>query len=296
MFENKKILHFIEDNINKGKDLILTTVIETKGSTYAKAGNIFAVNSDMEYEGVLGSKYLHEKIFQISKEVLESKELRTFDSIPKDESSGHGTSKFLVQAFLHNEFYGALGVALDSFNKTLVRSIKQNSFEVIDKKTNIKLENEKFYQSIRKPFSLLIFGSGAHVKALIDMANILGWDVSIIDIKIEEEFVKDAKNVIKLDSIDDIYSFDFNSFDAATILSHSPKTDEHYLKALLDSSIDYIGMMGNKKNMARIRQEYSLENEKRFFAPIGLDIGSNTSEAIALSICAQIEANRHGKI
>ena len=55
-------------------------------------------------------------------------------------------------------------------------------------------------------------------------------------------------------------------------------------------------MMGNKKNMQRIKQEFVLQNDKRFFAPIGLDIGGNTHQAIALSICSQIEAQKNGRI
>ena len=48
--------------------------------------------------------------------------------------------------------------------------------------------------------------------------------------------------------------------------------------------------------MQRIKQEFSLEKNKRFFAPIGLDVGGNTHQAIALSICSQIEAQKNGKI
>ena len=38
------------------------------------------------------------------------------------------------------------------------------------------------------------------------------------------------------------------------------------------------------------------KNDERFFAPVGLDIGGNTHQSIALSICAQIEAKKNGKI
>ena len=48
--------------------------------------------------------------------------------------------------------------------------------------------------------------------------------------------------------------------------------------------------------MKRITEEFNLNNDKRFYAPIGLDIGGNTHQAIALSICAQIEAKKNGKI
>ncbi len=142
----------------------------------------------------------------------------------------------------------------------------------------------------------MIFGSGAHVTSLILMANLLGWETTIIDVEIHNEFVKEADRLIELKKLEDILSMDLNSFDASVILSHSPKTDDIYLKALINSNMNYIGMMGNKKNMQRIKKEFNLENDVRFFAPIGLDIGGNTHQAIALSICAQIEARKNKKI
>ena len=58
----------------------------------------------------------------------------------------------------------------------------------------------------------------------------------------------------------------------------------------------YIGLMGNRKNMQNKKEQFGLENDERFFAPVGLDIGGNTHQSIALSICAQIEAKKNGNI
>ncbi len=260
MFLDKKILDFIKNSKNKNLDIVVTSVIETLGSTYSKVGNMMLVNSQNEFIGVLGSPFLQNKILELSKIALEKKEINFFESIAKDESTGHGTSKYKIEPFFYEGNYKDL---------------------------------EKL---IKKPFSLLIFGSGAHVTSLIQMATLMGWETTVIDIKIKEEFVKDADNLIVLKNLEDILSMDLNSFNASVILSHSPKTDDIYLKALVNSNMNYIGMMGNKKNMQRIKKEFHLENDNRFFAPIGLDIGGNTHQAIALSICAQIEARKNGKI
>lgn len=260
MFLDKKILDFIENCKNKNLDIVVTSVEQTLGSTYSKVGNMMLVNSQNEFIGVLGSPFLQNKILELSKLSLEKKEINFFESIAKDESTGHGSSKYKIEPFFCDKNYKDL---------------------------------EKL---IKKPFSLLIFGSGAHVTSLVSMATLMGWKTTIIDIKIKEEFVKDADNLIELENLEDILSMDLNSFDASVILSHSPKTDDVYLKALINSNMNYIGMMGNKKNMQRIKKEFDLENDNRFFAPIGLDIGGNTHQAIALSICAQIEAKKNGKI
>lgn len=177
--------------------------------------------------------------------------------------------------------------------------MNQQVMELQNIKLNLFFYDEDYKnleKNLKKPFSLLIFGSGAHVTSLILMANLLGWETTIIDVEIHNEFVKEADTLIELKKLEDILSMDLNSFDASVILSHSPKTDDIYLKALINSNMNYIGMMGNKKNMQRIKKEFNLENDVRFFAPIGLDIGGNTHQAIALSICAQIEARKNKKI
>lgn len=260
MFANKDYLKFIEESKDKKLDIVITSVVETNGSTYAKVGNMMLVNSNNEFTGVLGSGFLQNKIIESSKEAMISKKTLYFESIPTDESSGHGNSKFKIEPF----FY-------------------ENSYDNISK-------------YIKKPYSILIFGSGAHVTSLISMANLMAWKTTIIDIKINKNYVNEADNLIEIQNIEDILYMDLNSYNAAIILSHNPKTDNTYLKALINSNIEYIGMMGNKKNMKRITEEFNLNNDKRFYAPIGLDIGGNTHQAIALSICAQIEAKKNGKI
>lgn len=87
-----------------------------------------------------------------------------------------------------------------------------------------------------------------------------------------------------------------STYDASVILSHNPKTDDIYLEALLKTNMQYIGLMGNKNNMQRKKEQFNLINSDRFFAPVGLNIGSYTPQSIALSICAQIESRKNGKI
>lgn len=260
MFLDKEILNFIQTSITKKLDIAITCVTKTQGSTYAKKGNILAVNSQGDWQGVLGSPYLHSQILELSKTALETKSVQTFESIPKDESTGHGQSQYSIEPFFYTHEYKGLS------------------------------------NYMKKPYSLLIFGSAAHVTALVLMANLMGWKTTIIDMKMQNEFVKEADERIQLKSLEEIHTMDLSSYDASVILSHSPTTDHVYLEALLNSPIEYIGMMGNKQNMQRIKKEFQLEKSSRFFAPIGLDIGGNTSQAIALSICAQIEAKKNGKL
>ncbi len=260
MFRNKQFQKFLENSKREKLDVVVTTVVETVGSTFTKSGNIMLVNSKGEFTGVLGSNFLQNKIKESSKLALESKTIQYFESIAQDESSGHGSSKYQTEPYFYKNNY-------ENINKYIIA-----------------------------PYSLLIFGSGAHVTALISIANIMGWKTTVIDINIKKEFVSQADETIELKNLEDILTMDLSSYESSVILSHSPKTDDTYLQALLKTDMNYIGLMGNKKNMQRKKQQFDLENDDRFFAPVGINIGSHTPQSIALSICAQIEAKKNGKI
>ncbi len=237
MFFDKTNLKFIEDLKQRGLDIVCVSVTETIGHCYAKLGNMMFVNSKEQFIGVLGSPSLHEKIIDLTKQALESNKSISYENTPKDKNSAHGISSYELQPFYFEKNY-------DSLSKLLT-----------------------------KPYSLLIFGSGAHVSSLINMANLMGWKTAVIDLKIRKEYVRQADELIKLEKLEDILSYDLSSCNASVILSHSPKTDDTYLEALLKSNVEYIGILGNKKNMQKKREQFNLQDDKRFFAPVGFDIG-----------------------
>lgn len=260
MFRDKQYLKFL-DNCKKEKlDIVVTSVIQTLGSTFTKSGNLMLVNSKGESTGVLGSNFLQNKVLESSSLALEKRTTQNFDSIAKDPTSGHGNSKYQSKPFFYKDGY---------------RGIEEY---------------------IIAPYSLLIFGSGAHVSPLISMANLMGWKTTVIDLKLKNEYTNDADETIELKNLEDILTMDLTSYDSSVILSHNPNTDDTYLEALLKTDMQYIGLMGNSKNAQRKKEQFDLENNINFFAPVGLNIGSYTPQSIALSICAQIESRKNGKI
>ena len=263
MFYSKEYLDFIKDSKKRKLDIVIVRVEETIGHCYAKRGNLMLVNSLGESTGVLGSPALHKKLQEISIKLFDSKENITYENKPQDTNSGHGTSMYSLSSFFYADDY----IFLDE-------SIKE----------------------LAEVYSLLIFGSGAHISSLVSMANLMGWRTTIIDIKKRDEYIQGVDELIILDTLEDILSMDLDSYNASVILSHSPKTDDTYLEALLESNVDYIGILGNKKNMMKKKDQFNLHDDKRFFAPVGSDIGGITHQSIALSICSQIEARKNGKI
>jgi xanthine dehydrogenase accessory factor len=85
----------------------------------------------------------------------------------------------------------------------------------------------------------------------------------------------------------------------AVIVTFSHKSDQMVLKQLLGKKIKYLGMMGSEMKVktifGKLREEGILQEQlDRVFAPIGLNIHSESPEEVAISIAAQIISVKNG--
>lgn len=163
---------------------------------------------------------------------------------------------------------------------------------------------EFFIEKVNPPISLLLFGAGYDALPVVDFAKHLGWHVSVIDYRTawaNAERFAGADEIINLraEDLDALFFEDENS--VAVIMTHNYERDLEILRRLLDSSVKYIGALGPKKRteklLAEIGGKFRDKKLARLHAPVGLDIGAETPEEIALAIIAEIQsvlANRQG--
>ena len=83
----------------------------------------------------------------------------------------------------------------------------------------------------------------------------------------------------------------------AVVMTQNYFDDLEILKMLLSSSARYIGVLGARQRTARLLQELkeTCQITKPLHAPVGLDIGAETPEEIALAILAEIQAVVSGR-
>ena len=89
---------------------------------------------------------------------------------------------------------------------------------------------------------------------------------------------------------------------AAVVMSHDYTRDRAYLGAVLDSDVGYIGVMGPRRRTERMLADLATGGRTwpesrlaRLYAPVGLDIGGDGPEAIALAIVAEVSAATGGR-
>lgn len=197
-----------------------------------------------------------------------------------------------------SDFIGALLkddlASLLQKNKAAVKSYLENTVDV-------------FIEILEPSINLVIFGAGFDAKPVTSLARTLGWNVTVSDeciAHIAPANFPEADNVILCKREEVHIDMNFAPYTAAVLMSHSYDYDFSILKQLLPTSIEYIGILGPSKRSDKMFK--ALEEEgisvtgddlHRIHSPIGLDIGAETPEEIALSIVSEIQStfsNRSG--
>lgn len=155
------------------------------------------------------------------------------------------------------------------------------------------------------PPRLLLLGAGPDAQPVVELAVFLGWQVIVVDHR--SHYAQASRfpgAAAVLDggpaAASDLLARRSNgaphagtSFTAAIVMSHHLANDLAYLRALSPSDVPYIGLLGPRIRRERLLAdlgEHAALLRPRLRAPVGLDLGAVTPEAIALSIIAEIQA------
>lgn len=201
------------------------------------------------------------------------------------------------------------------YNNEIALEILTDAKQVIESKISViksqaennqqNNQNEILIEYINPPVSLVIAGAGNDIQPLVKMASLIGWEVTIADGRATHATAKrfpKAKKVLvaKPDQLLENVSIDAQTY--FVLMTHNYKYDLEVLKLLLKTNVTYIGILGPKSKLNRMLDDLHTEgiqiNEEdlnRIYGPIGLDIGAETAEEIALSIVSEIKAVMGGR-
>jgi len=160
-----------------------------------------------------------------------------------------------------------------------------------------------FDEQLDPPHRLFVFGAGDDAQPMVRMAALLGWTVLVIDSRAQwarPERFPEATQVIAASNLDGIA---IDEGDSVVIMTHSYEQDRGWLAAVLPSQPRYLGLLGSRHRSALLISEvaailgWNLERAcESIFAPVGLDLGGDGADAIALSAIAEMQACREGKL
>jgi len=191
-------------------------------------------------------------------------------------------------------------------NKLIPKNFEKYKNEIdlyFDKKSNgIVKETNIFVESYIRPIKIIIVGAVHIAQYLVNFLKNLNFEIFIIDprgyfaskkrfpeTKIINKWPKDAFKEVKIDE---------NT--ALVALTHDPKIDDSAIQIAINNNFFYIGALGSKKTHAnrclRLKEANFSENQiKRIYGPIGIKLGGKSAPEIALSITAQLVSEVYKK-
>lgn len=186
----------------------------------------------------------------------------------------------------------------DIENASLVQRILENAAAPLSRRANTLSmpfaggSTDVLMEAVEPPHALIVIGSSAAARALLPLSSALGWRTTLVDhdpARLRAVDLPAELNTVCATprELMDAVTLDMHS--SVVVMTHNLEQDVAYLSALREAPVAYIGALGSRDRVARMRHSSALSG-LHLHAPAGLDIGSETPEEIALAIAAEIMA------
>ena len=162
-----------------------------------------------------------------------------------------------------------------------------------------------YIEHLIAPQRLFVLGAGDDAKPVVQMASLLGWRVFVAEGRpqlVKRERFPQAERVAIISSVAELH---VRKEDAVVLMTHSYEQDRTLLAGLLEGPElpGYIGLLGASHRSALLVSEAAAMIGstvdaccERVWAPVGLDLGGDGAEAIALAVIAEVQSWREGRL
>ncbi|HKB90819.1 MAG TPA: XdhC/CoxI family protein [Opitutaceae bacterium] len=300
---------------------VLATLVSVVGSSYRRPGARMLITAKGLRVGSISGGCLEEDVIVRAQRVLATgtPETITYDTSPENDLvwgvglGCHGIVDVLVEKLpsslapwesaleevLQQRATIHLEVTFHASNPNSMgtRLIASSTSPASDPSDKV------FAQVLEPPIPLVIFGAGDDAQPLARFAAELGWSVTVADPRpafaTRTRFAQ-AAHVLVLrhkDSGFDLNSLPLSPRTLAVVMTHHYVHDKPLLGALLQRPLAYLGLLGPKKRAERILSDLvadglliAPEIRATLHAPVGLDLGAETPEEVALAILSEMQA------
>ena len=194
--------------------------------------------------------------------------------------------------------YGSLNSGSDEQTVAMAHQVTEPSL------LDLEAEGVKaFVDLMPPPPTLIVVGGNQIAITLSNLAKTMDMRTVVVDPRrafATEERFPEVDQLIQTWPAEAFETVPLTETTAVVMLTHDPKIDEPALELALTSPAFYVGALGSKRTQAKRRERLSerglTEAElDRLHGPVGLELGADTPDEIALSIMAEIVASRHLK-
>lgn len=326
------IYHILERTAH-AKRGVLATVIKVEGSAYRKEGTSMLFTNGKQY-GTLSAGCLETDLAIRTKELLKSHassctvvyDMSSEDDLGWGRGAGcNGRVHILLEKVdqqLKRCIHQTINYLSDGKEVNIVRVFNderavKDIFVLIEDEQDksekdisftthsLSIDDEKsttntFIQYLKPQERLIIFGAGPDVPPLVEMAHLVGMSVVVWDWRSQ------YNGQIKLGDLSDVEFIHGRSIqmflqcvnirpcDSVVIMTHDFMKDQDIVTKLLEQGpLHYLGILGPRQRTKRLLKGATIPYYIR--SPVGLSIGSEGPEEIAISILAEIIKNNRTK-
>lgn len=302
-----------------GAPVALAVVMETEGSTYVRPGAMALFGDGGAQVGWLSGGCLEPEIAARARRAVEEARLEWMEIDTRDDEDLLSGSALgcrgrlrvallplpalpgwpaLVQAWRERRGALRLRVGVDG-GVALEVGAQRRSWSLPAEAAPWRADGAMAV-SVPPPPAVAIFGAGPETATLLPLLRQLGWMTHVIERRPRWRPAADAADhVLDATPVAAVAMIDEARFDAVLVMHHNFELDREALAALAQTAVPFIGLLGparRREDLLRVipaRLHAALAARLR--SPVGLKLGGQGPEAIALSIAAQLQAWRHGE-
>ena len=286
----------VQEVLQSEKRLVLMVVIANEGSSPGRKGFKMLVTKNRMY-GTIGGGIMEHKLVEYAESLLDKPTFEPFikhqihdKSAPKDQSgmicSGQQTIAFY-------------DIATD-FLPLAEQILTEKEFKITYNNLGINIPSSNTEWSFMETTSLAqkvyIIGGGHVGLALSEVLSRMDFEIHMLDHRenlntMEQNNFIHSKQTIEFEEIGKYIPEGNNIY--VVIMSFGYRTDDIIIRQLINKNFLYIGMLGSKEKIATLFQNmiadgFDKDKIARVYAPIGIDIKSETTQEIAISVAAQL--------
>jgi len=294
----------------------LATLVQVEGSSYRRPGARLLLTADGTRTGSISGGCLEEDLAGHARAVLASGKsiLVTYDTTAENDLvwgvglGCHGVVHVLVENLPPAPRWTA--ACAENFRHRTPTSLAVIWRAAAPSLLGTRLAGELppgptadmvvFRETVQPPPALLICGAGDDVRPLVRFAKELGWHITVADPRADFASSKrfpETDDIVVARPEELMARVPFDAHSLAVVMTHHYRHDLPFLRALLPQPLAYLGLLGPKKRAEKILDDLDATpaQRARLHAPVGLDLGGDTPEAVALAILSEMQATLAGR-
>jgi xanthine/CO dehydrogenase XdhC/CoxF family maturation factor len=300
-----------------GRRAALATIIRIDGSSYRRPGAKLLIEDDGRTIGGVSGGCLEADVRDIALQVIETgtPQLLHYDTGADDHTvwglglgcngsvdifvqpaTGPDAVRTLAEIRARLDGSAAFGISTvvagpDGTGRTMVIDEVRDGRSRVDTISGLTV----FTEILDAPPSLIVCGAGDDARPLVAYASDAGFAVTVVDHRLAflaPARFPSAKQLVHLRPEAGADALSIDSRTLAVVKTHSFVHDRDWVRLFLTTRVAYIGLLGPRPRADQILREIGADGDARVFAPVGLNLGADGPEQIAISVVGELLAVR----